>query len=226
MQGVEDVSLVELVSDFAGGLKSADAMAPQAVSFRSGRTYQPGIGPHAENAAVRLAVEQMRQAKPLLYGAAGPVPYPGGRQQCDLGIGDPLQWAIEVKMARAYGDNGKLDDTYLKDLLSPYESDRSALTDAAKLARSGFAYRKAILIYGFDYPTRPPDPALDALQLLLGQGVRIGPRQTSACEGLIHPVHHTGRVVGWEIHAALTSRLRVRAGRAAGVRECIRHGPA
>ena len=62
-------------------------------------------------------------------------PYPGApRQKADVWIGRPLQWVIEVKMARFFGDNGKPDDTAIKDILSPYPSDRSALTDCRKLA--------------------------------------------------------------------------------------------
>jgi hypothetical protein len=138
------MDLAEIVADFALALKEADALRPQAVSFRSGKAYQPGIGPHGENSAVQLVVIQMQRLRPGSYESVHPVPYPGSRQQCDIGIGDPLEWVIEVKMARAFGDNGKLDDTYLKDLLSPYESDHSALSDATKLRESGFACRKAI----------------------------------------------------------------------------------
>ena len=79
----------------------------------------------------------MRLRRPGVYDIAAPIPYPGSRLKCDLGMGNPTHWAIEVKMARAFGDNGKLDDTYVKDLLSPYASDHSALMDIAKLRASG-----------------------------------------------------------------------------------------
>jgi len=58
-------------------------------------------------------------------------------------------------MVRAFGDNGKPDDTYLHEVLSPYDGDHSALSDASKLRSSSFACRKAVLIYGFDYDKRP-----------------------------------------------------------------------
>lgn len=121
------------------------------------------------------------------------------KQKCDLSFGDPPLWAIEVKMARFKGNNGKPDDTSLKDLLSPYEADRSALTDCLKLARDPLADRKALIVYGFDYPERPMDPAIEALELLARQQVELGPRETATLGPLVHPVHSLGRVFGWEV---------------------------
>jgi hypothetical protein len=110
-----------------------------------------------------------------------------------------VAWAIEVKMARFRGDNGKPDDTSLKDLLSPYEADRSALTDTVKLARAGFGGRTAVLIYGFDYPDRPLDPAIAAFETLARERVALGERIAAALPRLVHPVHANGRVFGWEV---------------------------
>jgi hypothetical protein len=193
------MELAQIVADFALGLKDADSIRPQAVSFRSGKAYQPGIGPHGENAAVQLVLTQMRRLRPGTYESARPVPYPGGRQKCDLGIGEPLEWAIEVKMARAFGDNGKLDDTYLKDLLSPYESDHSALSDAQKLRVSEFTCRKAILVYGFEYSGRQLEPLLGALETLLTIAGPVTSTAKEAFTELVHPVHRQGVVVAWEI---------------------------
>jgi hypothetical protein len=118
-----------------------------------------------------------------------------------LFIGDPLEWVIEVKMARLRGDNGKPDDTSVKDILSPYDSDRSALTDCLKLSTSMFSCSKAVVIYGFDYPDRTLDPLIAAFEALATRSVELGPRETTAMGPLVHPVHATGRVFGWEIIA-------------------------
>ena len=48
-------------------------------------------------------------------------------------------------------------DTALKDMLSPYSSDRSALTDCRKLAESSFGCHKALMVYRSDYEHRPLD---------------------------------------------------------------------
>jgi hypothetical protein len=193
------MDLRSIVADFAIGLKEADALRPQAVSHRSGKAYQAGIGPHPENAAVRLVLDQMRRSRPGIYDTARALKYPKSRLQCDLGIGDPLQWAIEVKMARALGDNGKLDDTYVKDVLSPYEVDHSALSDVTKLRESGFECGKAILIYGFAYSGRDLEPLLHALELLADAGGPFGGRIQESFADLVHPVHTTGLVAAWEV---------------------------
>jgi hypothetical protein len=45
------------------------------------------------------------------------LPYPEAtRQKCDLWIGAPLEWAIEIKMARFVGDNGLPDPGAVKDV--------------------------------------------------------------------------------------------------------------
>jgi hypothetical protein len=163
--------------------------------------YEAGIGPHAEDAVVRMALTQMRDSEAFRGVDMGQfLPYPDSpRQKCDLWIGDPVEWCIEVKMARFRGDNGKLDDTSLKDVLSPYESDRSALTDTMKLAHSHLPGSKAILIYGFDYPDRRLDPCIDAFETLARERVTLGGRHEVALRDLVHPVHAEGRVPGSQV---------------------------
>jgi hypothetical protein len=194
------LQLETIIQDFAKGFLAADARRPQFVS-RTGRRYQPGIGPHGEDRAVRLILDEMQAAHPERYAAAGQgLPYPGSRQKCDVWMGAPVEWAIEVKMARFYGDNGLPDDTSLKDLLSPFEVHRSALTDTSKLASATVAPRKAVMIYGFDYaPKMPLSAAIDAFELLARARVVLGQRAVAALPVLVHPVHKTGAVFGWEI---------------------------
>lgn len=70
----------------------------------------------------------LRSATPSLRG-----------QKCDLVLEG--EWAVEVKMLRCLGDNGKPNDNILMHILSPYPAHRSALTDCMKLRDSGFAER-------------------------------------------------------------------------------------
>jgi hypothetical protein len=197
------MELLTLVEAFAQGMWNADAARPVWVSQRSGRAYQPGIGPHAENAAVALTLGSMRSDPRFDAIPMGQfLPYPDApRQKCDLWVGEPLEWAVEVKMARFRGDNGKPDDTALKDLLSPYNGDRSALSDARKLARSSLRCHKAVLVYGFEYADRPLEPAIAAFETLARGQVALGLRRTAAMRPLVHPIHAEGVVHAWEVSA-------------------------
>ena len=127
--------LSHFVAQFAAALTTADGRRPTAVSPRSGRVYQPGIGPHPEDRAVDLIVAEMASTRPDWHIALRQC-YPGSRQTCDLLWGDPPAWAIEIKMFRPNGDNGKPDDTAVKDILSPFASDRSAVSDCRKIAET------------------------------------------------------------------------------------------
>jgi hypothetical protein len=164
------VDLATLVADFACGIALADRRRPQARKSRTGAIFQPGIGPHSEAETVRLVMAELRTLSPDRYGAYTlGVPYPEApRQQCDLclGTGPEWAWAIEVKMLRFLGDNGKLNDNILMHILSPYAEHRSALTDCDKLRSSGPHGRRAILIYGFDYDDWPLDPPIQAFEIL------------------------------------------------------------
>lgn len=130
-------------------------------------------------------------------------PYPSGRSRCDLvvNVQQPSErWYFEVKMARLAGDNNRPDDTALKDVLSPYPSDRSALTDCQKLLTAPPDARKAVLIYGFDWlPKRPLGPIIVAFETLARILVVLGPRAETAFSGLVHGVHASGRVLSWEV---------------------------
>ena len=111
------------------------------------RSHLPGeirIGPHPETQAVNLVVQELPQISEQQYGNRlhVNVPYPVGRQKCDLCIGSPTswEWTIEFKMLRLMGDNGKSNDNMLMHILSPYPNDRSALTDCVKLANQSQIY--------------------------------------------------------------------------------------
>ena len=102
-------------------------------------------------------------------------------------------------MLRLMGDNGKPNDNILMHILSPYPAHRSALTDCAKLLNSGLAGRKAILIYGYDYPQWPMDPAIDAFEALATRAADLSARHQATFSELVHSVHQVGRVFGWEL---------------------------
>jgi hypothetical protein len=193
--------LPAVVTDLAEALERADALSPVAISQRKTRRYNPGIGPHAENDAIRLALDQLELMPRYADVKLGQfLPYPDApRQKCDLWIGEPLEWVIEVKMARFVGDNGNVDDMAVKDLLSPFAKDRSAVTDCEKLAEADFGCSKAMVIYGFEIPERPLDVAIAAFETLARARVELGPRHEQGFGPLVHPYHSMGRLFGWTI---------------------------
>jgi hypothetical protein len=192
------LSLSELVRDFRDALVRVDTGRPTWRSVRTGASYQPGIGPYPETAAMQLISDELKSLKPGTYeDLVLSVPYPSiARQRCDLVLGRPPAWAVEVKLLRLLGDNGKPNDNMLGHILSPYSDHRSALTDVSKLRHSGLDCRLAVLIYGFDYPDWPMDPVIDAFELL---SVGLGPRCEASFSGLMHPVQRDGRVFAWEV---------------------------
>jgi hypothetical protein len=181
------------VEDFSSAIAAVDARRPV------WRSYQPGIGPHPEQATLQLVAREIAQWRPEYGSPDLEVDYPTDRRkECDLVFSNP-PWAIEAKLFRLMGDNGKPNDNMLTHILSPYPTHRSALTDCDKLIGSGFGAQLAILIYGYDYPGLPMDPAIEAFEQLAATRVALGPREQAAFSGLVHPIHQEGRVMAWHI---------------------------
>lgn len=200
--------IAELVRDFAAGMVAVDAKRPQAKSARSQALYQPGLGPHTEAQTVAMVMEELAGNGGLRYAGAyrREVRYPAfPRSKCDLCLGpaDESGLAVEIKMLRLMGDNGKPNDNILMHLLSPYPAHRSAVTDCEKLLGSRLPGRKGILIFGYEYEDWPMELAIRAFEVLASQRVELGTRFEGEGAGLVHPVHRHGRVFGWELVRAL-----------------------
>ena len=181
-------------------MEVVDHRHPQAASHRDAtRLYQPGIGPFGEDAAVAMTLAEMQAANAGIYAGAGKRRYPDSSHVCDLALGALPDWAIEVKLARLGRDNGTYEDAAIKKILSPYPEDRSAVTDCAKLARSGFAGRCAVLIYGFEDPHRPLHQLIEAFEAVAAKAAVLGPREEAHLRELVHPVFAAGRVYAWEV---------------------------
>jgi hypothetical protein len=194
--------LERLVLDFARAIEAVDAHRPIAQNKRNGAPFQPGLGPHSEAETLELIVKQVRLTAPDWYVTADrSVSYPSNpRQKCDLRITSPRgNIVIEGKLLRLKGDNGNPNDNMLMHILSPYPHHRSALTDTVKLATSQFLEPKAIIIIAYNYPDLPFEPAIGAFEILAKNDVGLGPRQEAEFNGLCHPIHKTGTVIGWEV---------------------------
>ena len=182
-------------------METVDRGRPQAVSHRDPtRKYQPGIGPFSEDQAVALTVGEMQVRRPTDFASLAKCRYPNAAKTCDLALGSPPAWVLEVKLARVGRDNGTYEDTAVKKILSPYADDRSAVTDCVKLVESGFTARKAVLIYGFEDPKRPLMWLIEAFELIARQHVKLGEREETELRDLVHPIFASGSVFAWELH--------------------------
>lgn len=202
-----ELSLPDIVKDFAAAFKAVDQEHPQGSS--KARTYRPGVGPLTEAEAVRKALKHLKGAiRPGAYKSAGPRPYPNSRQKCDVVI--PGSWAIELKLIRPYGDNGVEAEHWSENVLHPYPGHTSSIGECLKLLQSGFPERKAIIVFGYEHTPAQIDLclAVRAFEVIAEEvvGIKLSPRLTEEFAQLIHPVHQQGRVFGWEILARTAVR--------------------
>lgn len=192
--------LAEIISDFAHAFKAVDETGPQGSSRT--RTYRPGLGPLTEadtiNRALRHFQEELQCSN---YQGASPKQYPNSRQQCDLVI--PDEWAIEFKLLRPFGDNGKEAEHWSENVLHPYPGNVSSIGDCIKLIESGFSERKAIIVFGYEHSQPEIDitTAIESFEVVAKKvvGVDLGERHSAEFGPLIHPVHQQGKIFGWEV---------------------------
>jgi hypothetical protein len=56
-----------------------------------------------------------------------------------------------------------------------------------------------VLIYGFEYEGWPLRPVIDAFECLAHREAQLGERASASFADLVHPVHRSGAVFGWEV---------------------------
>jgi len=182
------ITLEQVVSDLSDALLSIDQCG---VPFKK---FKAGVGPYGEPQLV-AAVARYFNGLPSYNGAART------RRTPDLLIKD--LWAVEFKLARPFGDNGKEAEDWSVNLLHPYEGNVSLIGDCLKLRRLSAGERKAAIVIGFEHtpPRISLAPLLDAFELIATQvaGVRIGPRAQVLRSGLCHPVHQQLVIAAWEV---------------------------
>lgn len=191
------LSLTKIVNQYTSALKRVDSREPE----EEGKPYDPGVGPLRESDAIARAVEELNPVGGW-EDAETEKSYPSdGRMHCDLYI--PGDWAIEVKLLRPFGDNGREMEHWSENALHPYEGNTSSIGDALKLLGSGFSERKAVVIYGFEHdpPEITLETTIEAFELIAEEihGINLGPRAESKEKNLVHPVHEQLRTYGWEI---------------------------
>lgn len=167
------------------------------VSDRSGqpfRAFKPGVGPYGEpQLVVRIATYLNELPK---YGSAVRT-----KRTPDLLI--PNEWAIEFKITRPFGDNGKEAENWSVNLLHPYPGNVSTVGDCHKLAKLRSPERKAVVVIGYEH--HPPKIDLTLLVesfevvAMHVANIKLSPRVETRRQDLIHPIHQSVRVFGWHV---------------------------
>jgi hypothetical protein len=182
------MNLEELVLDFAEALVHIDA------SGEGFRSFQPGVGPYGEPQLVKLIAAQFNRL-PKYRGAVRTKRTP------DLLI--PNEWAIEVKITRPFGDNGREAENWSVNLLHPYPGNVSTIGDCYKLMQYPGPERRAVLVVGYEHAPARIDltPLVESFQAITTHvlHIRLSERVETRHVDLIHPVHQSFRVFAWEV---------------------------
>jgi hypothetical protein len=189
--------LAALVNDLSSSLARIDFRGPVGLAQR----FLPGIGPLTEVELTNALMTELLTTCSSLYHGCGEKGYPGSRAKCDIVI--PGRWAIEIKLARPFGNNGKEAERWSENLLYPYPGNTSAIGDCLKLLNSNFQERKAVVVIGYEHT--PPkiflEPAVRGFELLAAgiRDVKLSARSEQLVLGLMHPHHQQARVYAWEV---------------------------
>jgi len=182
------MELEEVVSDVAAAVASIDRCG---MPFKQ---FQRGVGPYGEPQLLAGVVRYLNTL-PSYNGSARTKRTP------DLLI--PGCWALEFKIARPFGDNGKEAENWSVNLLHPYEGNVSLIGDCLKLLRLVGVERKAVVVVGYEHtpPRIPLEPLIKSFKLVATQvvGVQIGRRVQIVQPNLCHPVHQQFLVAAWEV---------------------------
>lgn len=115
----------------------------------------------------------------------------------------PQEWAIEFKITRPFGDNGKEAENWSVNLLHPYTGNVSTIGDCYKLAQLGGLERKAVAVSGYEHSPPKIDltPLVESFEVIARDVARLSlsPRIETRRDGLVHPVHQSVRVFAWEV---------------------------
>ena len=175
----------EVVLIIADILKQYDSERPVHKSFQS------GIGPFGEPQIVRIIAARLNKLGILAQTKRMP----------DLILQD--EWAIELKIVRPFGDNGKEAENWSVNMLHPYHGNVSLIGDAIKLEQITNPPNKGLFVIGYEHnPSRIClDPLINSFEVIARDvmHIHLGERIEQRRDGLIHPEHQVLRCIGWEI---------------------------
>lgn len=163
-------------------------------SRESFKAFQPGVGPYGEPQLLKLIAQYLNN---LSHYNSQVVT----KRTPDLLI--PSQWALEFKIARPFGDNGKEAEDWSVNLLHPYSGNVSSIGDCFKLLDLKSNERLAVVVIGYEHT--PPKinltPLIKAFETIAQyvSDIELSQRIERRRDGLIHPVHQAVRIFAWEV---------------------------
>jgi hypothetical protein len=182
------MELAEIIADVADALVEIDR------SSKPFRSFRAGVGPYGEPQLVKLIANSLN----ALSKYQGRV---RTKRNPDLLI--PNEWAIEFKIVRPFGDNGKEAENWSVNLLHPYPGNVSVVGDCYKLARYQGSERRAAVVIGYEHlPSRIDiSPLIRSFEAIMANvcGMKLSGRVEIRRGTLIHPVHQSLRVFAWEV---------------------------
>ena len=101
--------------------------------------YKPGIGPFTETKLVRKIADELSIRE---------IPSEV-KKTPDLDIREGI--AVEFKITRPYGNNGKPAENWSVNLLHPYEGNESLIGDAIKLSKLPGYSQKVLFVIGYEH---------------------------------------------------------------------------
>ncbi len=180
----------QLVAIIADCLQAFDATRPVHKEFK------PGIGPFGEPQLLIELAQRLTQ-----MGLASRT-----KRTPDLEISD--SWAIEFKIVRPFGDNGKEAENWSVNMLHPYSGNVSLIGDALKLERLDGNRSKLLCVIGFEHcqPLIELEPLILSFEAISRNvlGLQIGDRIDEIRQPLVHPVHQRLRCVAWPVLSGQT----------------------
>ncbi len=182
------MELTEIARDIVGCLLAIDA------SRAPFRGFQPGVGPYGEPQLLKQIAAGLNQLAKYRRNVQT-------KRTPDLLI--PGEWAIEFKIARPFGDNGKEAENWSVNLIHPYRGSASCIGDCFKLLGLHTLERKAIAVIGYEHVPAIIDltPLVESFECVAKQvmHMRLSDRLEIWQPDLVHPVHQSLRLFAWEV---------------------------
>jgi len=185
-------------------LDVADAIVRIDASGKPFRNFRPSAGPYGEPQLVKLIALELNSLPK--YGKSVQT-----KRTPDLLV--PGKWAIEVKITRPFGDNGREAENWSVNLLHPYRGNVSTIGDCFKLAAYAGTERRAVLVIGYEHTPAAIEltPLIESFETIAQNvaHISLSKRTEIRRSGLLHPVHQCVRVLGWEVLTQLPNGIEV-----------------